>query len=163
MAGLRALGFAPALPRSRPAMLSLWDVLGDALARGTWGLRARGTSGSQTPTSAHARFRAGNGEERGRCSGTTPAAGGNACPPPLPVSPPLPNRSGAAAGGPRPLAACLKCPVLKCAAPGAVSRPGAAHLRTGGEEECPRTGDTNQGCNYLVRGYSPSMHFFHER
>ena len=30
----------------------------------------------------------------------------------------------------------------------------------GGEEECARTGDSNPGCNYLVRGYSPSMHFF---
>ena len=40
------------------------------------------------------------------------------------------------------------------------SRLGAAHLRMGGEEECARTGDTNPGCNYLVRGYSPSMHYF---
>ena len=36
----------------------------------------------------------------------------------------------------------------------------ATHFRTGGEEECARTGDTNPGCNYPVRGYSPSMHFF---
>ena len=53
--------------------------------------------------------------------------------------------SGAQAGGPRP-------------------RPGlrlsAAHLQTGGEEECTGTADTNPGCNYLVRGYSPSMHYF---
>ena len=35
-----------------------------------------------------------------------------------------------------------------------------AHLRTGGEEECTGTADTNPGCNYLVRGYSPSMHYF---
>ena len=40
------------------------------------------------------------------------------------------------------------------------SRPGAAPLRTGGEEEYTRTGDTNPGCNYLVRGYNPFMHFF---
>ena len=53
--------------------------------------------------------------------------------------------SGAQAGGPRPR-------------PG--SRLGAAHLRTGGEEECTGTADTNPGCNYLVRGYSPSMHYF---
>ena len=35
-----------------------------------------------------------------------------------------------------------------------------ARLRMGGEEESARTGDSNPGCNYLVRGYSPSMHFF---
>ena len=40
------------------------------------------------------------------------------------------------------------------------SRTSAARLRTGGEEESPRTGDSNPGCNCLVRGYSPSMHFF---
>ena len=40
------------------------------------------------------------------------------------------------------------------------SRTGAARLRTGGEDESARTGDSNPGCNYLVRGYSPSMHFF---
>ena len=28
------------------------------------------------------------------------------------------------------------------------------------EEECTGTADTNPGCNYLVRGYSPSMHYF---
>ena len=55
-----------------------------------------------------------------------------------------------AAGGPRPLAA---------RGPGAGSRPAAAHFRTEDEEECARTGDTNPGCNYLVRGYSPQ--FFH--
>ena len=37
---------------------------------------------------------------------------------------------------------------------------GTARLRTGGEEECTGTADTNPGCNYLVRGYSPSMHYF---
>ena len=40
------------------------------------------------------------------------------------------------------------------------TRTSAARLRTGGEEESPRTGDSNPGCNCLVRGYSPSMHFF---
>ena len=80
-------------------------------------------------------------------------------PPPLPKwerrreassssSPPVFGRrgaSGALAGGPRPR-------------PGL--RLGAAHLRTGGEEECARTADTNPGCKYLVRGYNPSMHYF---
>ena len=87
-----------------------------------------------------------------------PFSGGEERPPPLPKwegrreasssSPPVFGRggaSGAQAGGPRPL-------------PG--SRLGAAHLRTGGEEECTGTADTNLGCNYLVRGYSPSMHHF---
>ena len=75
------------------------------------------------------------------CSVTTWACG-NAGPPPLPVSPPPRGGGpGAVAGGPRPLAA---------RDPGAGSRPGAAHLRTGGEEECPRTRDTNPGCNYLA-------------
>ena len=40
------------------------------------------------------------------------------------------------------------------------TRTSAARFRTGGEEESPRTGDSNPGCNCLVRGYSPSMHFF---
>ena len=79
-------------------------------------------------------------------------------PPPLPKweerreasssSPPVFGRggaSGAQAGGPRPR-------------PG--SRLSAAHLWTGGEEECTGTAVTNPGCNYLVRGYSPSMHYF---
>ena len=87
-----------------------------------------------------------------------PFSGGEERPPPLPKwegrreasssSPPIFGRggaSGAQAGGPRPR-------------PG--SRLSAAHLRTGGEEECTGTADTNPGCNYLVRGYSPSMHYF---
>ena len=40
------------------------------------------------------------------------------------------------------------------------SRPAVAHMWTGGEEERARTGDNYPGCNYLVRGYRPSMHFF---
>ena len=87
-----------------------------------------------------------------------PFSGGEERPPPLPKwegrreasssSPPVFGRggaSGAQAGGPRPR-------------PG--SRLSAAHLRTGGEEKCTGTADTNPGCNYLVRGYSPSMHYF---
>ena len=87
-----------------------------------------------------------------------PFSGGEERPPPLPKwegrreasssSPPVFGRggaSGAQAGGPRPR-------------PG--SRLSAAHLRTGGEEECTGTADTNPGCNYLVRGYNPSMHYF---
>ena len=96
------------------------------------------------------------------CSGTMSACE-NGGPPPLPFSgreerpPPLPfwassssppvfgrgRASGVQAGGPR----------LR---PG--SRLSAAHLRTEGEEECTGTADTNPGCNYLLRGYSPSMH-----
>ena len=36
-------------------------------------------------------------------------------------------------------------------APGRGSRTDAARLRTGGEDESARTGDSNPGCNYLVR------------
>ena len=46
------------------------------------------------------------------------------------------------------------------ARPARGTRTSAARLRTGWEEESPRTGDSNPGCNCLVRGYSPSMHFF---
>ena len=46
------------------------------------------------------------------------------------------------------------------ARPARGSRTSAARLRTGGEEDSPRTGDSNPGCNCLVRGYSPSMYFF---
>ena len=41
-------------------------ALGTAPARGPWGFHHNGTSRRQSPTSAHARCRAGNGEERGR-------------------------------------------------------------------------------------------------
>ena len=41
-------------------------ALGEAPASGPWGFRHHGTSRRQTPTSAQARRRAGNGEERGR-------------------------------------------------------------------------------------------------
>ena len=45
------------------------------------------------------------------------------------------------------------------ARPARGSRTSAARLRMGGEEESARTGDSNPGCNYPVRGYSPSRHF----
>ena len=41
-------------------------ALGEVPASGPWGFRHHGTSRRQTPTSAQARRRAGNGEERGR-------------------------------------------------------------------------------------------------
>ena len=47
-------------------------------------------------------------------------------------------------------------------APGGRSRPAQARVWTGGEEKRPQTGDDNTGYNYLVRGYSPFMHFFGE-
>ena len=85
-----------------------------------------------------------------------PFSGGEERPPPLPKwegrreasssSPPVFGRGGALgaeASGPR--------PVRPRPAGRAQSRLGAAHLRTGGEEECTRTTDTNPGCNYLVR------------
>ena len=69
--------------------------------------------------------------------------------------------------GGRGLARCVACPGLRPgsrspmgARPARRSRTGATRLRMGGEEESARTGDSNPGCNYLVRGYSPSMHFF---
>ena len=37
---------------------------------------------------------------------------------------------------------------------------GCSTLEDGREEECARTKDSNPGYDYLVRGYSPSMHFF---
>ena len=92
-------------------------------------------------------------------------------------SPPLPfrrGRAGARACGPargapvgRGLARCVVCPGPRPgsrwpagARPARGSLTSAARLRTGGEEESPRTGDSNPGCNCLVRGYSPIMHFF---
>ena len=56
-----------------------------APARGPWGFRHHGTSRHQTPTSVHARFRAGNGEERGRTQhARNPAT--------LPLESPQPHR-----------------------------------------------------------------------
>ena len=102
------------------------------------------------------------------CSGTTRTCK-NRRPPPFPfwegrrcigrggeTPPPLSfSKRYAACPGPRPGS---WSPVGALPARG--SRTGAARLRTGGEEESARTGDSNPGCNYLVRGYSPSMHFF---
>ena len=53
---------------SRPLVESIFGgpALGEAPASGPWGFRHHGTSRRQTPTSAQARRRAGNGEERGR-------------------------------------------------------------------------------------------------
>ena len=55
-------------------------ALGRALARGPWGFRHQGTSRPQTPTSARALCRAGNGEERGRpyALATQPRSGSRA-------------------------------------------------------------------------------------
>ena len=100
------------------------------------------------------------------CSGTMRACE-NGCPPPLlfsggkEVSPPLPKMGGEERG-------LLLLPsrfwegrsVGRAGRRRPGSRLGAAHLLTGEEEECTGTADTNPGCNYLVRGYSPSMHYF---
>ena len=53
---------------SRPPVASIFvgPALGTAPARSPWGFRHHVTSRRQSPTSAHARFRAGNREERGR-------------------------------------------------------------------------------------------------
>ena len=61
----------PPRSRSRPPRTSHREsfagpALGEAPASGPWGFRHHGTSRRQTPTSAQARRRAGNGEERGR-------------------------------------------------------------------------------------------------
>ena len=187
---------------------------GRAPARGPWGFRHHGTSRRQTPTSAHARCRAGNGEERGgpyalatlpssrsrapskphglrrasvrgpwsaiavaRC----PLAGGHTAPlDPAPAPWVTVVRAGWHAQahglgrghvrahwpeGPRPCLVrghWLACPGPRpgsrlCPARG--TRTGEARLRMGGEGKCAQTGDSNAGCNYPVRGYSPSMHF----
>ena len=67
-------------PRESHSVSFAGPALGEAPASGPWGFRHHGTSRRQTPTSAQARRRAGNGEERGR----TPA----------PATPPR-SRSGA--------------------------------------------------------------------
>ena len=53
-------------PRSSHSESIAGPALGEAPASGPWGFRHHGTSRRQTPTSAQARRRAGNGEERGR-------------------------------------------------------------------------------------------------
>ena len=53
-------------PRESHSVSFAGPALGKAPARGPWGFRHHGTSRRQTPTSAQARRRAGNGEERGR-------------------------------------------------------------------------------------------------
>ena len=194
-------------------------ALGTAPARGPWGFCHRGTSRRQLPTSAHAHFRAGNGEERGRTQRVrNPATFQLNSPQPHHVCPasvrgPMVCNSRrllpTVAWGPYRTTVCADpgSPHIVCsdsmracenggpfgrggdvlggeerclpsrfqerwvACPG--PRPGLrlrtctlagghtpARLRMVGEEECARTGDSNPGCNYLVRGYSPSMHFF---
>ena len=56
-------------------------------------------------------------------------------------------RTCALAGGPAPV-------------PGAGVADRRGKLEDGRGGECAQTGDSNAGCNYPVRGYSPSMHFF---
>ena len=83
-------------------------------------------------------------------------------------SPPLPFRRGRA-GCRCVLASPLGRPVQgsrTCALAG-VPRPvscvAAAYVRDGRRARPrahPRTGNSNQGCNYLVRAYSPAMYFF---
>ena len=83
-------------------------------ARGPWGFSHRGTSSCQTPTSVHARFRAGNGEERGRTQhARNPAT--------LPLANPQPHCvHPASVRGPR------SCHRLEIAtAPAGSTRPGA--------------------------------------
>ena len=53
-------------PRTSHSESIARPALGTAPASGPWGFRHHGTSRRQTPTSAQARRRAGNGEERGR-------------------------------------------------------------------------------------------------
>ena len=53
-------------PRTSHSESIAGPALGEAPASGPWGFRHHGTSRRQTPTSAQARRRAGNGEERGR-------------------------------------------------------------------------------------------------
>ena len=53
-------------PRTSHSESIAFPALGTAPASGPWGFRHHGTSRRQTPTSAQARRRAGNGEERGR-------------------------------------------------------------------------------------------------
>ena len=53
-------------PRESHSISFAGPALGEAPASGPWGFRHHGTSRRQTPTSAQARRRAGNGEERGR-------------------------------------------------------------------------------------------------
>ena len=53
-------------PRESHSVSFAGPALGTAPASGPWGFRHHGTSRRQTPTSAQARRRAGNGEERGR-------------------------------------------------------------------------------------------------
>ena len=150
------------------------QALCTAPARGPWGFRHHGTSRRQLPTSAHARCRAGNGEERGRTQHTrNPAT--------LPLKSPQQAASRSPRLGQGPMVCYSRERLLPsrfqeryAACPGPLpgsrwppgarparrSRTGTARVRMGGEEESARMGDSNPGCNYLVKGYSPSMHFF---
>ena len=113
------------------------------------------------PTSAHTCFRAVNGEERGGPSTFTtpqrstlpPISGGRRDASSPPVFKSAGRRAQARSRGHgRVRASWLAGPRR--------SRKGAARLRMGGEEECAPMRNSNPGCNYLVRGYCPSMHFF---
>ena len=82
-----------------------------------------------------------------------------------PSSPPISGGEETYWEGRRDASSCFQDRYAACPGP----RPGlcwpagtcpARRSRMGGEEESARTGDSNPGCNYLVRGYSPSMHFF---
>ena len=59
-------------PRTSHSEIFAGPALGTVPARGPWGFRHHGTLRRQTPTSAQARRRAGNGEERGRTPAPQP-------------------------------------------------------------------------------------------
>ena len=83
-------------PRESHSVSFAGPALGEAPASGPWGFRHHGTSRRQTPTSAQARRRAGNGEERGRTPApATPPRSRSRAPTSRTASPP------ASARGPR--------------------------------------------------------------
>ena len=83
-------------PRTSHSESIAGPALGEAPASGPWGFRHHGTSRRQTPTSAQARRRAGNGEERGRtpAPATPPRSRSRAPSKPRGVRPPQPGARG---------------------------------------------------------------------
>ena len=133
-------------------------ALGEALASGPWGFRHHGTSRRQTPTSAQACRRAGNGEERGRtpAPATPPRSRSRAPTSRTASSPPQPGARGLVAPPEYPTAKALRAQPLARRPPaahggsviteprGARRPPARKHAagpgtgKSGGEPQCPQ-------------------------
>ena len=141
-------------PRESHSVSFAGPALGEAPASGPWGFHHHGTSRRQTPNSAQARRRAGNGEERGRtpAPATPPRSRSRAPTSRTASSPPQPGARG--------LVAPQRIPQRKLCGPsprrGAPQRPvGVPSSRNLEAPDAHQRASTPQGREREERGRTP--------